>query len=76
MGAVSLCRPEWTTTLKDQRPCILRRWPWVLNEKRLTERAGLSSVQDQLRQPEQDLGTLVADVRASLELRDDLWMDE
>jgi len=49
---------------------------WVLNEKRLTERAGLGSVQDQLRRPEQDLGTLVSDVRASLELRDDVWMDE
>ncbi len=48
---------------------------WVLNEKRLTERAGLGSVQDQLRRPEQDLGTLVSGVRASLELRDDVWMD-
>ena len=48
---------------------------WVLNEKRLTERAGLGSVQDQLRLPEQDLGTLVSGVRASLELRDDVWMD-
>jgi hypothetical protein len=26
--------------------------------------------------PEQDLGMLVSDVRASLELRDDVWMDE
>jgi len=49
---------------------------WVLNEKRLTERAGLGSVQDQLRQPEQDLGTLVSRVRATLELRDNVWMDE
>ena len=49
---------------------------WVLNEKRLTERARLGSVQDQLRRPEQDLGTLVSDVRACLELRDDVWMDE
>jgi hypothetical protein len=49
---------------------------WVLNEKRLTDRAGLGSVQDQLRQPEQDLGTLVSGVRASLELRDDVWTDE
>jgi hypothetical protein len=49
---------------------------WVLNEKRLTERAGLGSVQDQLRQPGQDLGTLVSDVRAALGLRDDVWMDE
>ena len=48
---------------------------WVLNEKRLTERAGLGSVQDQLRRPEQDLGALVSGVRASLELRDDVWMD-
>ena len=49
---------------------------WVLNEKRLVERAGLGGVQDQLRRPEQDLGTLVSDVRACLELRDDVWMDE
>jgi hypothetical protein len=49
---------------------------WVLNEKRLTERAGLGSVQDQLRRPGQDLGTLVSDVRASLELRDDVWANE
>jgi hypothetical protein len=48
----------------------------VLNEKRLTERAGLNSAQDQLRRPEQDLGTLVSDVRAFLELSDDAWMDE
>jgi uncharacterized protein DUF6444 len=49
---------------------------WVLNEKRLTERAGLGGVQDQLRRPDQDLGTLVSDVRACLELRDDVWTDE
>jgi hypothetical protein len=49
---------------------------WVLNEKRLTERAGLGGVQDRLRRPEQDLGTLVPDVRAYLGLRDDVWIDE
>jgi hypothetical protein len=49
---------------------------WVLNEKRLTERAGLGSVQDQLRRPGQDLGTLVSGVRACLELRDDVWTGE
>ena len=49
---------------------------WVLNEKRLTERAGLGSVQDQLRRPEQDLGTLVSGVRAALELRDEVWAGE
>jgi hypothetical protein len=49
---------------------------WVLNEKRLTERAGLGSVQDQLRRPEQDLGRLVSDVRACLELRDEVWTGE
>lgn len=31
---------------------------WVLNEKRLTERAGLGGVQDLLGQPERGLGTL------------------
>jgi hypothetical protein len=48
---------------------------WVLNEKRLVERAGLGGVQDQLGQPERDLSTLVRDVRASLGLSDDVWVD-
>ncbi len=43
---------------------------WVLNEKRLTERAGLHAVQDRLAQPEQDLSTLVSDVRACLQMTD------
>jgi hypothetical protein len=46
---------------------------WVLNEKRITERAGLHAVQDRLAQPEQDLSTLVSDVRACLPLTDTVW---
>ena len=46
---------------------------WVLNEKRLTERAGLDAIQDRLAQPGPDLGALVSDVRARLELSDDVW---
>ena len=46
---------------------------WVLNEKRLTERAGLDAIQDRLAQPGPDLGSLVSDVRARLELNDDVW---
>ena len=46
---------------------------WVLNEKRLTERAGLDAIQDRLAQPGPDLGPLVSDVRARLELTDDVW---
>jgi hypothetical protein len=46
---------------------------WVLNEKRLTERAGLDAIQDRLAQPGPDLGSLVSDVRARLELTDDVW---
>jgi hypothetical protein len=46
---------------------------WVLNEKRLTERAGLDAIQDRLAQPGPDLGALVSDVRARLELRDGVW---
>jgi len=46
---------------------------WALNEKRLTERAGLSSVQDRLAQPGPDLPALVRDVRARLELADAVW---
>jgi len=48
---------------------------WVLNEKRITERAGLRAVQDRLAQPAQELPTLVSDVTACLELTDDVWMD-
>ena len=47
---------------------------WALNEKRLVERAGLGGVQDRLGQPERALRTLVRDVRASLGLRDDVWI--
>jgi hypothetical protein len=36
---------------------------WVLNEKRLVDRAGLGGVQDRLARPDRDLGTLVSDVR-------------
>jgi hypothetical protein len=43
---------------------------WVLNEKRIIERAGLHAVQDRLGPPERDLGTVVSDVRACLELTD------
>jgi hypothetical protein len=46
---------------------------WVLNEKRITERAGLHAVQDRLAQPDQDLSTLVADIRACLQLTDTVW---
>ena len=46
---------------------------WVLNEKRLTERAGLDAIQDRLAQPGPDLGALVSDVHACLGLRDGVW---
>jgi hypothetical protein len=46
---------------------------WVLNEKRITERAGLRAVQDRLAQPDQDLSSLVSDVRACLRLTDTVW---
>lgn len=49
---------------------------WVLNEKRLVERAGLGGVQDRLGQPERDLSTLVGGVRARLGLRDEVWTGE
>jgi hypothetical protein len=49
---------------------------WVLNEKRLTERAGLNAVQDRLAQPERNLRVLVSDVRACLELTDAVWIDQ
>ena len=49
---------------------------WVLNEKRLIERAGLGGVQDLLGQPDRGLGTLASDIRACLNLRDAVWIDE
>jgi hypothetical protein len=47
---------------------------WVLNEKRLTERAGLDAIQDRLGQLGPDLDTLVSDVRARLGLDDPVWV--
>jgi hypothetical protein len=46
---------------------------WVLNEKRITERAGLHAVQDRLASPGPDLATLVSDVRACLHVADTVW---
>ena len=46
---------------------------WVLNEKRLTERAGLHAIQDRLAQPWPDLDALVSDIRCRLEPGDDVW---
>src|SRR5207248_7889159 len=46
---------------------------WVLNEKRLTERAGLDVIQDRLAQPWPDLDALVSDIRTRLEPGDDVW---
>jgi hypothetical protein len=48
---------------------------WALNEKRITERAGLHAIQDRLAQPGRDLGALVSEVRACLELTDAVWID-
>jgi hypothetical protein len=47
---------------------------WVLNEKRLTERAGLHAIQDRLAHPWPDLDALVSDVRGRLEPGDDVWV--
>jgi hypothetical protein len=49
---------------------------WVLNEKRLVERARLDSVQEQLRQPERDLLQLVSEVRALLAVSDNVCLIE
>ena len=49
---------------------------WMLNEKRLVQRAGLGSVQERLGQPGRDLPQLVGDVRALLAVRDAVWIDE
>jgi hypothetical protein len=49
---------------------------WVLNEKRLVERAGLGSVQVLLSETKPDLGSLVRDARALLGVHDAVWRDE
>jgi hypothetical protein len=49
---------------------------WVLNEKRLVQRAGLGSVQDRLGQPQRDLELLVRDVGTLLAVSDPVWTDE
>lgn len=49
---------------------------WVLNEKRIVDRAGLDSVQQRLGQPDHRLSALVSDVRALLSLRDAMWIPE
>ena len=70
---------RWTAAAEEGRFEIRREvgyvaaGQWVLNEKRLTERAGLDAIQDRLAQPGPDLGSLVSDVRARLELRDGVW---
>jgi predicted nucleotidyltransferase len=46
---------------------------WILNEKRLVERAGLSDVQERLAQPERDLPQIVRGVRALLAVTDAVW---
>jgi hypothetical protein len=47
---------------------------WILNEKRLVERAGLDAVQERLGQSERDLPQLVHDVGALLAVRDAVWL--
>lgn len=46
---------------------------WVLNEKRLVQRAGLADGQHLLGQPERGLSALVSDVRARLRPKDVVW---
>jgi hypothetical protein len=48
---------------------------WILNEKRLVQRAGLGGVQHRLGHDQADLSQLVADVRPLLAVRDPVWMD-
>jgi hypothetical protein len=55
-------------------PRLAAAGEWVLNEKRPTERAGFDAIQDRLTQPWPNLGALVSDVRARLELRDGVWV--
>jgi hypothetical protein len=49
---------------------------WILNEKRLVERAGLSGVQELLDQPGRGLAQIVSEVQALLAVRDVVWTDD
>jgi hypothetical protein len=49
---------------------------WILNEKRLVERAGLGGVQALFGRPEQGLDALVSGVRDALDLNDVVWSDD
>jgi hypothetical protein len=49
---------------------------WILNEKRLVERAGLHDVQALLERPNRSLAALVSDVRAHLPVTDTVWPTE
>ena len=60
--------------MKLDSQCVRTHWiRGFMAFRRLTERAGLDAIQDRLAQPGPDLGSLVSDVRARLELTDDLW---
>ena len=48
---------------------------WVLNEKRLVERAGLTAVQDELLRTNMALTALIPNVRALLGLPETVWSD-
>jgi predicted nucleotidyltransferase len=48
-------------------------WDFGLYYRGRLERAGLHAVQDRLGPPERDLGAVVSDVRACLELTDAVW---
>jgi hypothetical protein len=49
---------------------------WILNEKRLVDRAGLGVVQERLGQPGRDLPELVHDVGALLAVGDSVWIGD
>lgn len=49
---------------------------WILNEKRLVQRAGLGSAQDLLGQRDRNLTQLVGDVQALLAVTDGVWEGE
>jgi hypothetical protein len=48
---------------------------WVLNEKRLVQRAGLGALQDRLGEPGLEVAALVSDIRAALALQDAVWAE-
>jgi hypothetical protein len=77
-------RDDWTACLANLGQAVLAcaqgrlaaAGEWVLNEKRIVERAGLNAVQVLLRESGRDLPRLVREARELLAVSDAVWIGE